>query len=290
MTVAFVLSGGGSLGAVQVGMLRALAERKVVPDLLVGTSVGALNAAFIAAHGAGENGVEALAGIWATLHTRAVFTIDPLQVLAAVAGRRDAICSNAGLLKLLEEHVSFGNLEEAPIPLVVVATDLLSGTEVAFAGGPVVPAVLGSCAIPGVFPTVAHEGITLVDGGLADNTAISQAVERGADTIYVLPSGYSCALATPPSTALGVATHAVALLIHQRLVADIALYASRADLVVLPPPCPLPISPTDFGHAGELMHEAYIEALATLAVDAGRRAHPDRLIALHTHRKHSRGG
>jgi NTE family protein len=135
-----------------------------------------------------------------------------------------------------------------------------------------------------VFPAINHDGRTLVDGALADNTAISQAVRWGAETIYVLPSGYACALPTAPRSALGAATQAVTLLTHQRLVADVALYADRVDLVVLSPPCPLRVGPADFGHARELIRASYAHAADSLAVDGGRRAHPEGRIALHTHR------
>src|SRR5215212_7163015 len=89
MTTAFVLSGGGSLGAVQVGMLQALAERRVTPDLLVGTSAGALNATFVAAHGAGPAALDRLAGIWAALRRDDVFPVRAPHVLLALTGARD---------------------------------------------------------------------------------------------------------------------------------------------------------------------------------------------------------
>lgn len=285
MTTAFVLSGGGSLGAVQVGMLFALAEQHVTPDLLVGTSVGALNAAFIAAHGVDTNGIEALADVWAGLHAHSVFTIEPQQVIAAVAGRRDSICTNAGLRKLLDAHLSFSDLEDAPIPLVIVATDLLSGTEVPLAKGPAAPAILASSAIPGVFPTIEIDGLRLTDGGLADNTAVSQAVQAGADTIYVLPTGHPCALSDVPGSALGVATQALTLMVHQRLVSDIARYSTQVDLIVLRPPCPLRIAPTDFGHARDLIRTSYEDAAVWLATHGGRRSHPERHVATHSHRQ-----
>lgn len=287
---AFVLSGGGSLGAIQVGMLRALTERGVVPDLLIGTSVGALNAASVAAHGVTSMGVDTLAEVWAGLKSRQVFALELPQVLAAVAGRRDALCSDKGLVKLLDEHLSFKLIEEAPIPLVIVAADILTGQEVPMSTGPAKEAILASSAIPGVFPTVTIEGRTLTDGGLANNTAISQALASGAETIYVLPSGYSCSLSAPPTTALGVATQAIALLIHQRLVDDIARFSAVADLIVLPPPCPIHVQPTDFSHSGELMALAHEAALRALAIEDGRRAEPHTHVAMHVHPPRLRGG
>lgn len=284
MTTAFVLSGAGSLGAVQVGMLQALADRHIEPDLLVGTSAGALNAAFVAGHGADSRGVGALAEVWARLRARSVFSLAPGQTVRALTGGSSAICSAQGLSTLLDRHLRFDALEHSPLPLVVVATDLLTGREVALRDGDVRRAVLASCAIPAVFPPVRHGDMALADGGLANNSAVSQAVLAGADTVYVLTSGYACALPRLPRTPWGLATHALTLLTHQRLAADVAHYADVVDLVVLPTPCPLRVSPVDFGRARELTRTAHTEALRWLSQDGGRRLHPERHLALHDHR------
>ncbi|HEY0905061.1 MAG TPA: patatin-like phospholipase family protein [Marmoricola sp.] len=283
MSTAFVLSGGASLGAVQVGMLRALVERGITPDLLVGTSAGALNAAFLAGHGTTPAAVDELAAVWRGLQARLLFPLDPLRALAALAGRRTSLCSDRGLRHLLEQHLTFDRLEDAPVPVVVVATDLLTGRDVALSEGDAHEAVLASCALPAVFPPVPHEGRQLVDGGLANNTALSEAVRAGVSTIYALPSGYSCALPRPPRTPLGTAVHALEILTHQRLLTDVERYADQVDLVVLPPPCPLSVSPANFGRAGELIDAAHATAAAALDVDRGRRTHPERNLGLHDH-------
>lgn len=283
VSTAFVLSGGGSLGAVQVGMLQALAEHSVKPDLLVGTSAGALNAAFISGCGATIPDVQALAQVWASLRLGTLFALDPVRVLAALAGRSDSLCSDRGLRALLGTHLSFVRLEDAPTPLIVVATEQVTGTEVSLRTGDASLAILASCAIPGIFPAVMREGQTLVDGGLADNSAVSQAVIAGAETVYVLPSGFSCGLPGPPRTPLGAVTHALAVLTHQRLVADVARYSAEVDLVVLPPPCPLGVSPVNFGRSHELIQGAYNSAMAALAHGGGRRRHPEATIAMHSH-------
>jgi NTE family protein len=280
---AFVLSGGGSLGAVQVGMLRALVERGITPDLLVGTSAGALNAAFIAGHGATPTGVDALAGVWRGLRAPALFPFDPRSALAALAGRRSAIFSDRGLRRLLDRHLTFDRLEDAAVPLVVVATDLLTGREVALVEGEARDAVLASCALPAVFPSVLHSGRLLVDGGLANNTALSQAVGAGATTVYALPSGYSCALGRPPGTAMGTAAHALAILTHQRLLTDVERYSDQVDLVVLPPPCPLAVSPMNYRAAAGLIEAAHVTAAAALDVDHGCRENPAIGLAMHEH-------
>jgi NTE family protein len=283
MTTAFVLSGGGSLGAVQVGMLQALAERRITPDLLVGTSAGALNAVFVAAHGTGSAALDRLAATWVGLRRDDVFPVRAPQVMLALAGARDSLCTDHGLDRLVRRNVGFARLEEAPTPVHLVATDLQSGEEVLLSEGDVVSAVLASSAVPAVLPPVRRGGRTLVDGGLADNAAISQALALGADRIYVLPTGYACALPAPPSRPLAVAVQALSLLVQRRLITDVALYADRADLVVLPPLCPLRISAIDFRHAAELCRRARTSAADWLDSGAADLPWPERILGMHGH-------
>jgi NTE family protein len=283
MTTAFVLSGGGSLGAVQVGMLRALAERGIAPDLLLGTSAGALNAVFVAAHGTGPAALDRLGATWAALRREDVFPLRAPRMLLALTGARDSLCTNDGLQRLVRQHLGAARLEDLPIPVHLVATDLLSGGEVLMSDGDALTAVLASSAVPAVLPPVRRNGRTLVDGGLADNAAISQAVALGADPIYVLPTGYACALAVPPTRPLAVAVQAISVLIQQRLISDVALYADRVELVVLPPLCPLRISGIDFRHAAELVRRAHVSAAGWLDSGAAARPRPERILALHGH-------
>ena len=283
MTTAFVLSGGGSLGAVQVGMLKALADRQITPDLLVGTSAGALNAVYVAAHGTGPAALDRLAAIWTALRREDVFPLRAPQMLLALAGARDSLCTHYGLERLVRQHMGFSRLEEVPIPVHLVTTDLLSGEEVLLSEGDTVSAVLASSAVPAVLPPIRRDGRTLVDGGLADNAGISQAVALGADRIYVLPTGYACALPAPPTRPLAVAVQALSLLVQQRLITDVALYAHLVDLVVLPPLCPLRISAVDFRHAAELGRRAHASAADWLDSGAARRPRPERILGLHGH-------
>src|SRR3954447_985734 len=112
MTTAFVLSGGGSLGSVQVGMLAALHERGIRPDLLIGTSAGAINAAYIGAHGFDDDSVERLGSLWRRIRRQDVFPIDPLRQALALAGRRPSLCSQRPLQRLIEEHLPLDAIED----------------------------------------------------------------------------------------------------------------------------------------------------------------------------------
>src|SRR5438874_1115924 len=116
MTTAFVLSGGGSLGAVQVGMLQALATRGIRPDLLIGTSAGALNAAYTAGNGSTEEVLDALAAPWVRLRRRDVFPLSAARLGAAAVGRAPSLCPDGALRRLVTSHVVFDKLEDAAIP------------------------------------------------------------------------------------------------------------------------------------------------------------------------------
>jgi NTE family protein len=187
MTTAFVLAGGGSLGAVQVGMLKALARSKIVPDLVIGASVGAINAAYFATAPSAE-GVARLERTWLGLRGADVFPLSPVSSLLAILGKRDHLISPARLRALIESELPCERIEHTKLPCYVVATDVLEGTEVCLSRGPLAPALLASAAIPAVFPSVWVEGRYLIDGGVANNTPISSAVKLGASRIIVLAS------------------------------------------------------------------------------------------------------
>jgi NTE family protein len=270
-SIAFVLSGGASLGAIQVGMLRALYERAIVPDVIVGTSAGAMNGAFIASRPRTIATPDALASVWRGLRRGQAFPVSPLTGLLGFLGVRDHLVPASGLRKLIEGHIEHQRLEDLPIPLHVIAVDVVSGEEVRLSRGPIVDAVLASAAIPGIVSPVPWEDRMLMDGGVANNTPISHAVELGAKEIYVLPTGYACALAQPPRGALAVALHAISLLTQRRLIDDISRHRGDARLIVLPPPCPLSIQPIDFGHADELVLRALADARRSLDTGAAER-------------------
>jgi NTE family protein len=279
--VAFVLSGGASLGAVQVGMLHALYERGITPQLVVGTSAGAINGAFIASRSQTVETASELAGIWRTVRRGQVFPLNPLSGFLGFVGSRDHLVPSSGLRKLVAEYSQHPRLEQMPIEFHVVAVDVVTGEELLLSRGPTVDAVMASGAIPAVLAPVAWEERLLMDGGVANNTPISHAVELGAREIYVLPSGHSCALEQPPSSALGMALHALTLLTQSRLIADVELHRDNAKLVVLPPPCPLGIQPIDFGHADELIERSLADGRAFL--DRGGAEGPT--IRMHMHRR-----
>ncbi len=254
MTTAFVLAGGGSFGAVQVGMLRELLARDIVPDLVVGSSVGAINGAYLAGDPS-TNGVAQLEAIWRGLSRRDIFPLTWTGMLGLVA-RRDFVVDPGGMRRLLEANLRYGELEQAKVPLHVVATDILGGSAVRLSSGPVVEAVLASCAIPGAFPAVRIGEHYLIDGAVASNTPIRVAIELGASRLVVLPTGFACSVQSPPRGAIASLMHAVNLLIAHQLVTELERYGGQVEIVTVPPLCPLSVSPYDFSRAGELIERA----------------------------------
>jgi len=280
MTTAFVLSGGGSLGAVQVGMMLALAERAIVPDLLVGTSVGALNAAYLAGDPS-HSGARRLGELWSSLRRRDVFPLRGTAALRALAGRRDHLLDDAPLRRLVAAHVPYSRLEHAPWPVAVVTTDVTTGMEVVLAEGDTVDAVVASASLPGVFPPVQVGDHVLTDGGVVNHTPITVALELGADRVVVLPTGYACALAQPPRSALGMVVHAFTLATQRRLIDDVRRLQDSVDLQVVPPLCPVAISPVDFSRSPELIDRARRATRRWLDTDRG--ADQSRDLQFHRH-------
>jgi NTE family protein len=260
MSTAFVLSGGASLGSIQVGMLEALYERGIEPDLIVGTSAGALNGAFIACRPQTVDTARELGDVWRGLSRGQVFPLNPLTGALGFFGARNNLVPDSGLRRLIREHIVVEQLEDTAVPLHVIATDVMRGEEVRLSKGSLEDAVMASAAIPGVLPAVEWDGRLLTDGGVANNAPLSHAVDLGADRIYVLPTGTPCELDAPPRGALAMLLYASGLLIGRRLAEETTTFGGRVELTVLPPPCPLTVQPTDFSHADELIAQARHDA------------------------------
>jgi NTE family protein len=251
---AFVLAGGGSLGAVEVGMLRVLVAAGEMPDFVVGASAGAINGAYFASEPTAA-GVARLETLWCRLTRRELFPVT-LGSLLGVFRRRDYLVESIGLRNLLERHLPYRYLEAAALPIHVVASDIVTGEEVLLSTGKVVDAVLASTAIPGVFPAVQIAGKLLVDGGVANNTPISAAIRLGAERVIVLPTGFACALKNIPRGPVARAMHALSLVIARQLVNDIERFATTVELHVVPPLCPVESSSYDYAACAALIERA----------------------------------
>ncbi len=263
--IAFVLSGGGSLGAIQAGMLEALLERGIVPDALVGTSIGAANAAFLA----GEPTLpqaQALSGLWESLKPRQIFPLGPIRTLKALH-RDGSLFSTAPLRQLIERHSPYSRIERARIPLRIIATDFADGTEVVFDSGPVADAVLASTALPGVFPPHQVSGRLYLDGGLVDHVPLAPAIAMGADTIYVLSCGFPCPPRADHRSTRSVLAHSMGILLSQRVRVDVQQVPENhpgVKIISLPPVCSH-AGLRDLGRAASLIEQARSQTRLFLA-------------------------
>jgi NTE family protein len=270
---AFVLSGGASLGALQVGMLEALYEQGIAPDFLVGTSVGALNAAFVASRPQSPQTARELGRVWRNLQREDVFPVSLSALVGGMCGRRDHLVPDRELRRLIGRYVEYGDLADAAIPLHLITFDLREGRELRLSKGPAIDVVAASAAIPGIFPPVAIDQRRLIDGGVVNNTPISHAVELGAERIYVLPTQnpHSRPMRVPTG-ALDASIQGLHLLVGCRLEADLARFSGQAELIVLPAPNAGCVQPTSFEHSPRLIADARAAARAALQ-RSPRRAH-----------------
>jgi NTE family protein len=241
---AFVFAGGGSFGAIQVGMMQALVAHGVKADMVVGSSVGAMNGAYYA--GAPTlDGVRQLANIWRGLTRHDVFPVTARAFLGFL-WRRDFLISHDGIRKLVNDHLPYKNLEDAIIPIHIVTTDIVTGESVVLSAGSATEAIVASTAIPGAFAPVKHNGLFLADGAISSNTPIRVAIDKGAERLIIMPTGFACAGHEPPVGAVATALHALTLLISRQMIAELEYLEPGIAYYVVPPLCPLVGSPYDF--------------------------------------------
>lgn len=185
---AFVLGGGGLLGVAEAGMARALLAEGIVPDMIFGTSIGAINGAALAADPT-PGGASALLDTWAELATHDVLGGSVFTRIAKLVRSGTALHGNGELRRLLCDRLHARTFDELPVPFECVAANIERASEHWFDSGDLADAVLASCALPGVFPPVEIDGAHFVDGGLVNSIPLERAVLRGADTVWVLHVG-----------------------------------------------------------------------------------------------------
>jgi len=231
---AFVLSGGGNQGVSQVGMLRALLERGILPDVVVGTSVGALNGAVVASNPVVAQ-VDHLEEVWTELTSERVFPGGTLRRAWNLLRRDDHLIGNEGLREMIDGSLIADSFAKLAVPLRVVAADLRSGAELVFAAGELRPALLGSAALPGIYPPVRIGGHVLVDGAIVNLVPISHALAGPIDRIFVLD--VSDPLTDRPiRSPLDVVVRSVAISREQRFDLELQWVPDEVELVVLPAP------------------------------------------------------
>jgi len=275
---AFVLGGGGVLGAAEVGMLRALLEHGIRPELIVGTSVGAINGALVAADPTSD-GVDRLRGLWEALTSQGIFAGSVLSRVRTLVRTRTHVHPREPLRDLLEAHLPVRTFAELHVPFQCVAASIERAAEQWFTDGALIEAVLASCAVPGLLPPVELDGEHYLDGGLVHSIPVGRAVALGADTIYVLHVGRIDRPLRPPTRPWEVALVAFEIARRHRFAADLAALPAGVTMHVLPSGDPAPpgagnLRYRDFSGVPARIDRAYVAARgyldrAAAAEDAG---------------------
>jgi len=229
---AFVLGGGGMLGAHEVGMLAALADAGVRPDVVVGTSIGAINGGFVAADPDGAAG--RLEAVWRSDVVRTVFRSSLIGRLGTLARTGTHLHQNLPLRRLLEAHLPVRRFEELACPFQCVAASVEKASAAWFHSGPVIPAVLASAAVPGLLPPVRIDGEHYFDGGLVHSIPVGRAVQLGATRVFVLHVGRIEQPLQPPRRPWEVGLVAFEIARRHRFVEEMASLPDDVVVHVLP--------------------------------------------------------
>ncbi|HEX3333148.1 MAG TPA: patatin-like phospholipase family protein [Acidimicrobiales bacterium] len=265
---AFVLAGGGSRGAVQVGMLDELVRRGIRADRVYGASVGAINGAAYAGNPT-LDGIDHMADVWRNVSGADVFPRGTFDGPWAYFQKRPAVHANSGLRKIIEAGLTFEDLEDAQIPIEVVTTSLTDGRERWIARGPAVEAILASSAIPAMFPPVMIDGDLLIDGGVVNNVPISRALAAQCDRVYVLLCGPLHYHPQPPRRPAEAVLTAFFVAVHARFVRELAALPPGVEVIVFSGGGDPSGQYRDFSGTPALLEEGRAEVAAVLDRYAG---------------------
>ena len=262
--VGYVLGGGGSLGAVQVGMLQALSEHDIVPGVVAGTSVGSLNGAVVALDPV--SAANRLSHAWAKITRERVFPGGLLTQARHLQHTRTHLFPATGLAAVIADFIgTAATFEDLALPFAAVAMDIATARPHVMRDGPLLPALLASAAIPGIFPAVQLGSRQLYDGGLVANVPMRQALAMGARSLVVLDSNFPGRVPDPPATIAEVLFYTVTVAMRGQAVLDAPIAAAEVPVVYLHGPEPHPVSPLDFRQTSLLIETSYEAARVFLA-------------------------
>jgi NTE family protein len=254
--IGFVLSGGANLGSTHVGMLKALLETGVKPDIVVGTSIGAVNAAYLASDPSLET-VDRLHEMWCDARARDIFPLNPLVNCRAL-WREGALFSHRSWRRFVEDRLPYDNFEDAAVPLRITATDFDEGRSVVFDSGPAIDAIMASTALPGIFPPYRIGDRWYLDGAISEQLPLKAALEDGVHTIYVMAVN---APSPPPDrrSPLSILRHSVTILLFPRIRLDaLDLPGEHSNLrIIQVPSVRTQVSLWDMSRHSDLIATAY---------------------------------
>ena len=273
--IAFVLSGAGNRGPLQVGAVRALLEAGIKPDMIVGTSAGAINGSFLAAHGPTVAATEAMEKLWVSATADEIYPEGILEILWRLRSKANSLFTGNGLRAMLERAMPPGvtTFGQCKVPLYTTATDLRSSRLYVFgdiATAPLIDAVQASATVPVVHAPIDYAQAQLVDGGVVANVPVSVAIDHGAKTLYVINAGYNEQILAPAHGVLEVLMRTLSSMISQNIIQDIARAKAddTIDLHHIPVHADDSISFFDFSHSAEMVQQGHAAAQAYLAAPA----------------------
>lgn len=262
--VGYVLGGGSSLGAIQVGMLQALVEQDVLPDVVAGTSVGALNGAVVALDP--RSAANRLSHAWARMTRERVFPGGLAAQARTLQRTKTHLFPNVGLATVIDEFLGGAlTFDDLALPLSVVTTDVATARAHVLGSGPLLPALLASAAVPGIYPPVEHDARLLYDGGVVANVPMRQAIAMGARSLVVLDCFFPGRLPAAPQSIAEVLVYAALVTMRNQVVFDAPLVAEDMPVVYVGGPDVTIMSLLDFSHTPILIEAAYESARSFLA-------------------------
>jgi len=270
---ALVLCGGGSRGAVEVGLYRALVELGIKIDLIIGCSVGAINGVFI---GAGAPPDE-LAALWKAIRKKHLFGYNHKFFFTPFSS--DGLLKNTRIHKLFIERLPVHRFEDLETPLIINGTNLQTGEPVYFETGDLVLPLLASCALPGLLPPMNIDGCQIIDGGFSNNVPLDAAIARGADTVICMLCQCCSENPYPVQGWMKMIIASLSIAMHRKYQADLLHFSNRARLVIMEPHTELEagmdVGLLDFSHTEELIELGYQHAMKNLQ-------NPENKVCCHT--------
>lgn len=269
--LAFVFSAGAARAAAQVGMLAAVLDAGLVPDLIFGTSTGAINASVFAAHPV--SAVDQLVEVWSDIASDSSLTSTWRSAIRGVTGSQSVRTADM-LAEHLADPLGTREFRELATPLHLVATDLSTGMPVSLDSGVILDSLMASCAFPVMLPPVTNQGRNLTDGSVSAGIPVAQAITLGAKSIVLFDTGAS---AVPESATAEIGWYSVMALAFSHLVRgraahDLAQVAQTIPVIVIScdqgSPIDLKATPSLIG-AGRRIAQDLLAALPPLITEPG---------------------